>query len=267
MTIFNYLDYKDFLKFWVSERPNGGRGEYRRMAEKLRVSTTLISQVVNGDKHFSLELASDVCDHLALGEREADYFLLLVEYARAGTHSYRQRLKRKIELQRKAAATLAERIANDRDLSDKETAIYYSHWSYTGITNLVACDLTYDVDKIAERLNLPMHLTTRVVNFLLESGILVNRGAGLEVGIKNLHIGASSPLVVKHHQNWRLQAFNKMPYSRAEDLFFTSPMSLSHEAAALIRNELPAFLEKIAGIVGPSPSEVVRCLNIDWFEY
>lgn len=58
-----------------------------------------------------------------------------------------------------------------------------------------------------------------------------------------------------------------MNLQNENDLFFTSPMSLSKEAAEKIRQELPAFIEKISKIVIPSKSEVIRCLNIDWFEY
>ena len=34
-----------------------------------------------------------------------------------------------------------------------------------------------------------------------------------------------------------------------------------------IRQELPAFVERINARVMPSSSEEVRCLNIDWFEF
>ena len=52
-----------------------------------------------------------------------------------------------------------------------------------------------------------------------------------------------------------------------KNLFFTAPMSLSHETVELIRQKIPAFIEEIIKLVRPSPSEVVHCLNIDWFEY
>lgn len=58
-----------------------------------------------------------------------------------------------------------------------------------------------------------------------------------------------------------------MPYVDNKNLFFTMPMSLSEEVADKVREDLPAYIEKIAKWVGPSPSQVVRCLNIDWFEY
>jgi hypothetical protein len=58
-----------------------------------------------------------------------------------------------------------------------------------------------------------------------------------------------------------------MELRRDEDLFFTQPMALSKEAAEKIRLMLPGIIEQIHAISGPSDSEVVRCFNIDWFEY
>lgn len=100
-----------------------------------------------------------------------------------------------------------------------------------------------------------------------QNGLCGIAGGKLQVGTKRTHIDANSPLVAKHHQNWRLRTFEKMPLQRAEDLFFTFPMSLSADDAKNIRQYLPSVIEQIHKIVGPSPSEVVRCLNIDFFEY
>lgn len=51
------------------------------------------------------------------------------------------------------------------------------------------------------------------------------------------------------------------------DLFYTCPMSLSAEATLQVRELLLKSIQEALKIVGPSPSEEVRCLNIDWFSY
>lgn len=268
LSIYETEDYKQYIRSWVENYPGGGRGVYRKMAESLSVSTTLISQIVNGEKHFSPEHAADVAEFMSLGEKEGDHFLLLVEYGRAGTHRYRERLFKKVQIAKQAALTLSSRLEQDRQLTDFESATYYSNWAYTAITHLIACNPDLSIDAISTRLHIPRSSVARIMGFLSETKILVPKeGGGLEVGPKLTHIGADSPLVTKHHQNWRLRGFNQMTFAKTEDLFYTAPMSLSHETATQIRNELPAFIEKIIKWVGPSPSETVRCLNIDWFEY
>jgi hypothetical protein len=44
-------------------------------------------------------------------------------------------------------------------------------------------------------------------------------------------------------------------------------MSLSEKDAEKLRKLIPQWIEEIHKIVGPSDSECVRCLNIDFFNY
>lgn len=53
----------------------------------------------------------------------------------------------------------------------------------------------------------------------------------------------------------------------SNDLFYSAPMSLSASTAEKIRSQIPQIIKQIASEVGDSNSEVIRCLNIDWFEY
>src|SRR5687768_13754868 len=124
-SVFESEDYKGFIRSWVESKPSRGRGEYRKIAEALGISTTLVSQVVSGDKHLSMESSVDLADYLGLGERESEHFLLLVEHARAGTHRYRERLRKRLEMAQKKAQQLSERLEKDRVLSDHEAATYY----------------------------------------------------------------------------------------------------------------------------------------------
>ncbi len=267
MNIYEFSGYKQYLKAWIKARPKRGHGESRRIAEALSVSTTMISQVLSGDKHFSLELSSDLCDYLGLSEKETDYFFLLVEYERAGTHRLKTKLKRKIETLKSQALVLKERLEKDKELSEYDKATFYSSWIYSGIRNLIATDSSLTIDSISERLQIPRNQIQKILDFLLESGLCELKQNKYVVGAKRTHLGNDSPLVTKHHQNWRMQGFNKMIFTEDKNLFYTAPMSLSKEAAGMIREELPSFIEKVNKLVVDSDSETVRCLNIDFFEY
>ena len=247
--------------------PKGGRGEYRKVAERLGVSTTMVSQVFNGDKHLSLELASDLTDYLHLNELETDYFFLLVEHARAGSFRLQQKLKKRLENATAEAKKLEVRLKQDAELNDATKAIFYSSWIYTGVRMLTDLSDMNDAQEIADRLNLPRPQVQKVLEFLIKEGLVVQKDGKLKMGPRRTHIGASSALVNKHHQNWRLAGFQKMILTETENMFYTGPMSLSVEVAERVRSELPALIEKIHGWVVPSQAETVRCLNIDWFEF
>ena len=124
-----------------------------------------------------------------------------------------------------------------------------------------------DAEAIAERLSMPRNQVQKVLEFLIKEGLVKQDSGTLEVGARRTHLGAESTLVSRHHQNWRMLAIQKMPATSSENLFYTGPMSLSNEVAQMVRNELPAIIERINKWVLPSPSETIRCLNIDWFEY
>ncbi len=266
MNIYEFTDYKEFVRSWIAELPKSGRGELRRIAARLGVSTTMVSQVFNGEKHLSLELACEFADYLGLSDIETEYLFLLIDYGRAGSYRLQQQLKRRIEVRRQDAKRLASRLSKDIELSEATKAIFYSSWLFSGVRNLAALQGS-DVESIASHLKVPRNQVQKVLDFLLREGLVIQKAGKLSVGARRTHLPADSPLVTKHHQNWRLQGFQKMVFSDSKNLFYTGPMTLSHEVAAKVREELPALIEKVNKWVIPSASEVAHCLNIDWFEY
>lgn len=267
MKVFEFRDYKEFLGQWLKEHPKGGRGQLKKMADYLRVSTTLLSQVLKGDKHFSMETAAEITEYIGLNEKEAEYFLLLIEHQRAGGFKLKKILEKKLDREQQLGSQLQNRLHKDRQLSDSEKMQFYSSWMYSGVRLLSAIPEINDAQAISARLNVPLGIVNEVVNFLVEKNLCVIKDGKLTYGAYRTHIGKDSPFVVKHHQNWRLKGFQSMELRRDEDLFFTQPMALSVEAAEKIRLMLPGIIEQIHAVGGPSESETVRCINIDWFEY
>jgi len=266
MNIYEFTDYKGYVRAWIAELPKAGRGELRRIADRLGVSTTMVSQVFNGEKHLSLELACELADYLGLNDLETEYFFLLINCGRAGSYRLQQQFKRRIEVRRQDASRLASRLSKDVDLSEGTKAVFYSSWLFSGVRNLAALEGS-DVDSIASHLKLTRSQVQKVLDFLVREGLVTQKAGKLNVGARRTHLPADSPLVTKHHQNWRLQGFQKMVFSDSKNLFYTGPMTLSRDVAAKVREELTSLIEKINKWVIPSSSEVAHCLNIDWFEF
>lgn len=266
-SLYEYSDYKKFLNDWVEAQPKQGHGEYRRISLSLKVSTTMVSQVFKGDKHLSLEMACELCEYLSFDEDETEYFLLLVDYQKAGSHKLSNRFLKQIKKRQEQALKLENRIKKSSELSEADKAIFYSSWIYSGISLMTDIDSYNNAADISQKLNLPKNLVQRVISFLLEKGLCVEVAGKLKMGSTSTHVGSSNLLTVKHHQNWRLLGFNKMIFEDDRQLFFTGPMVMSQEVADEIRLQLPELIQDILKKVHPSKSEVVRCLNIDWFEY
>lgn len=267
MNVFEYRDYKKYLNEWLKNHSKGGRGQLKKMADHLRVSTTLLSQVTKADKHLSMETAAEITEYMGLNQKEAEYFLLIVEHQRAGSFKLKKILEKKLEREQQLGSQLQNRLPQDRQLTDEEKMQFYSSWMYSAIRILSALPTMNSPKIISERLNVPLGIANDIIHFLLEKNLCIMKENNLTYGPHRTHIGKDSPFVVRHHQNWRLKGLNIMETRREEDLFFTQPMALSKEAAEKIRLLLPGIIEQINSISGPSDSEVVRCFNIDWFEY
>ena len=59
MVIFEFDSYKDYVKTHVESLPNGGRGEWGRIARAIGVNSTMVSQIFKGPKDLSIEQALD----------------------------------------------------------------------------------------------------------------------------------------------------------------------------------------------------------------
>ena len=60
-------------------------------------------------------------------------FLLLVQHARAGTHSLRAHFKRAISTAQEERLNLQKRVGVKQTLSKEDQATYYSLWYYAAV--------------------------------------------------------------------------------------------------------------------------------------
>ncbi len=266
-SVFEFLDYRLFLKGWVKEKSVTQRGQWSRMAKAIGVTSTMISQVMRGDRNLSLELANDLCDYIGFAEDEARHFLLLVDFARAGSTRLKTRLRNQVIESQSRAQTLTKRLKVDEAMTDAAKATFYSDWIYSAVRNASALEEKQTAESLALRFGISRSTMSEIVNFLVETGLCQSQSGIVSVGPQKTHVAASSPFVLSHHRNWRLKAVDSMRARNESDLFYTGPMSLSRELAQEVRRRIPTFLDELYKDLGPSKSEVVRCLNIDWFEF
>lgn len=264
VVLFDYQDYRIYVLDLLKTKP---RGEQGRMARSIGVSSSLLSLILKGEKNLTPEQALELTEFLALPELDADYFINLVEYDRAGTTKLKSRIRKKLSQLKEQANKVSRRVKKDTELSDEALSIYYSSWLYTAVRNYSSIGEFKTVPEIVEKFDLTPTQAHQAVQFCLENGLLKKAGNGFTYGAKNTHIGNDSPWVNNHHHNWRHKAFEKMERRQEQDLFYTCPMSLSIKAAETIRKLLPEFIQQVLKIVGPSASEKVMCWNMDWFEY
>lgn len=266
MKVFEFTDYRQFIRFRVESTPGGGRGQYRRIAEHLDIPTSMVSQVMSGARELNLELASLLAEYFGLTDAEADYLLNLVELERAGNPSLRARLRKRLELARKKGMELSQRIEHERTLSEREKLVFYSQWYYSGIRLLTSIEGRNSLNAIADDLRLPRTLVGQVVEFLLSTGLCIEEKGKIRIGPKSTHVGNDSPMVIRHHMNWRLKSMSQMKEPREHEVIFTGPVTLSLEACHEVKKRLLHLIDDWGKIVDSSKEEKLACLNIDWVE-
>lgn len=264
MNIFEYTDYKSCINDWIEEQPKRGYGQLRKLALHLNVNSVVVSQVFRGERDLTLEQALDVARFVGFTEGERDYFLLLVQKARAGSYELKNVLEKQLAALSAASQALKNRVKHQR-VTDEDRATFYSQWYFSAVRLGVSIPHLKTVSALADHLNLDRVVVAQVIEFLMKHKLIVGDEGDFEMGPRVTHVGHDSPFVSRHHMNWRIKGMQSIENRHEHDLFYSGPMALSEAAAVEIRNKLLKLVEEATRAAADSDSQVLRCLNIDWF--
>lgn len=265
MKIFEFDSYQNFLKTFLSNGKKKEHGSLIKIAQYMNISPSIVTLVLQGKKEFTIEQASDLADYLGLNDLESDYLILLVGYSRAGKAGLKKKLKRQLEQLKTQALDLKNRIPPSVELADSVNYIFYSDWCFSAIRILSSIEKYQTIDKMSEYLNLPLSKVKKVIEFLLQHNLCVEKNGLITIGPQSTHVNSESPHAIRHHKNWRERSLLYLDRPKSEDLFFTSPVSIAANDFSKVREILLESIEASFQIINPSECEKMACLNIDWF--
>lgn len=260
-SIFDFRSYKDFL----SEVSRGERGSRSRLAEAMNCHSAYVSQVLNGNAHLSLEQGEQVSRFLGLNKEEAHFFLLLVQYDRAGTAPLKSYFDVQIKEAVKKQLILKDRLVFKRSLSREDQAIFYSSWYFGAVHVLVSVAGCNTERGIAKYLNLPVAKVSEILNFLLSVGLIEKEEGKYQIGTSHIHLEHDSPMIAKHHANWRMRAIQAFDEVNVNDLHYSSVITCSAEDSIKIKAALVRAIEEVRAIVRPSTDEGAFVYCLDFF--
>lgn len=266
MDVFKETNYRKIVQDIFLEMPNQGHGQVSRLARHLGVNTTLVSQILSGKRNFTEEQAVATAGFLKLNKKEAYYFLLLVQGERAGTGPLKEIFSEQLRLVREEASSVKGRISSKKELTFEEQAVFYSSWLYSAIHIFPSIEGFDEPGAIARRLGIEVGLVRRIVERLVDYGILAEDGGRLKIGVSSTYVPPDSPLVHRHHQSWRQQASQKMTLGQPKDFFFTAPLSISSDDFDAFRGELSELINRLQKVVEKTNPQDLACLNIDFFK-
>ena len=264
--VFEFKNYKDFALSRIQSMPRKGRGEYSKIARHLGMHSTVISQVFRGSKNLTAEQACGLSKYFGLTERETDYFLALVLLARAGNQELKAVIRRQLADIREQASRITNRVKIDQVMNEEIKTVFYSSWHYSAIRSISDIPDYQSIDSIADYFNLSRERVSQVVGFLLASGLCVEKANAIQMGSKVIHLEVSSPLVPRHHTDFRLKAIDHFEHlSKSHEMAYTGLLSLSRRDVLRIREVLLEVIAQTVTSIRDSESEVLYCLNMDWF--
>jgi uncharacterized protein (TIGR02147 family) len=264
-SVFDFNDYKAFLVAFEKARKSFERGFRSKLAEHLGCQSGYISHVLNGDAHLSLEQTMRASSFLNLNERERKYFLLLVEFGRAGTKELRDHFKTELTNYREEFLNIKSRVGDARALTEVEQSTYYSSWQYLAIHVLSSLPEYNDVKSLAQALSIPEQTTAQILLFLTQTGIIVEEKGKLKPGMTQVHLNRESPLIRQHHTNWRIAAIQSLANDAKTDIHYSTVSTLSEKDATILRSQMVKLIESYVETVKPSPEEVMYGFNLDFY--
>lgn len=267
MSLFDYSDYRSYLRHRFAQFPKKGRGKSLELARALGIHPTVVSQVFSGLREFSEEQSLEICDLLEMTPIEAKYFTLLVRLANAGSARLKNKLKNEIEETKRESKSTATRVRADKTLTDTERAIFYSTWFYSAIR--LYCSTAKSgrtLDEISTRYECSRIKTAEMMDFLVRTGLAVMQGDRYKIGSQSTFVDRTSPFLAKHLSNWRIKAIEAIDNLSDDELMFSAPFSISTSDLAVLRERMVEMIKDFSKLAQGSPAEEVACLNIDLFK-
>ena len=265
VSVFDYMDYKAYLSDWINARPGRGRGERSRIAQQALCHAAYISQVLQGEAHFSLEQGALLNEYLAHDLEEENFFLLLLQLGRAGNEKLRAHFLRAVRQVQEKRLVLKNRLSFQKSLSPEHHAVFYSAWYFVAIHVLLTIPGFRDRPSIARHLGLPLEKVSEALSFLVECGLAKEEKGQFIVGPVSVHLGEDSKMLAKHHSNWRLRAIQSLDHPGPNELHYSSVASVAEKDLPKIRAIFVRAIEEARAIIKPSAEEKLICYSLDLF--
>jgi uncharacterized protein (TIGR02147 family) len=264
LNLFEFEDYRAFLQEFLGAR---GKGAKLHLAGIFGCQPGYLSQILSGSAELSPEQAERLTSHLGWDGQTTQYFLLLVARARAGTKGLQSHLQREIDHLRSQSQVLKNRFKPEKVLSIEDQATFYSSWQYGALhvsVSIPGCDTARGLQEL---FGLPEKRINEILQFLLRAGLVKSSDDGrLSIGSTQVYVGTDSPLISKHHSNWRMRAIESLDRYKEDHLHYSSVISVSRSDLREIREIMAQTIQQIRAIVRDSKDEACYSYALDLFE-
>ena len=259
------VDYKVYLNHRL-DNDHKGRGARSSLARAIGCQSAYLSSVLRGAGHLTPEQGEAINQYFSHSDDESEYFLLLLQWQRSGTELLKKRLMRRMIEIKQRRFNLKNRLNAKNVLDSEKQSIYFSEWYYAAVHALLTIPKYRTRSAVAQYLKLEPALVNRAIGFLIECGLVLEKWGVLEIGSARMHLGSESPMITKHHLNWRLQAMQSLSTRSEDDVHYSSVVTFSAKDADRIKEGIVQIIKDTKSIVRDSKEEMLGCFAIDFFK-
>lgn len=264
-SIYEYKSYKRLFVDLIESDPSGGRGKRKALAESLSCQVSHVTNVLSGEGHFNAEQTHAACMYFGLNHQEIEYVLLLVQQNRAGTTGLKKFYDRLLQEKSEKNTALKNRLKMPDALKSEQEALYYQSWHIGAVHVLLSIPEYQTRESVATKLGLSLKKIDDIFLFLVEVGLIEKEGNRFKLIRSQLHLDKSSPLITKHHTNWRLRSLLSFDEIDASDLHYSSVFTLSDDDYQRVREILSDALTRSFKLITESPEEQAAVICLDLF--
>jgi len=248
VSIYDYLDYRSFLKEWCAEQKKLKKGiSYRWLSMRIGIrSSGYLSWVIAGKRNISLSLALELVKALKLKSTEGEYFITLVQFNQASDPDEKNHF---FEQLNRIKPLAVKTIRDDQQQ-------YYSQWYYAAIRELVSLyPITDNYRHAASLLAPPIRPSEakEALELLLRLKLITKNNNGIYQQTDKVISSSGSPIdpaIIHRYQNETIElarhATNRFP--REERDISTVTMSINGDALKKIQKRAELFRLEVMGI-------------------
>ena len=263
--VYSFKDYRSYLRQEFSGKGEG-RGRRGQLAQKIGCQTSFLSQVLTDRAHLSLEHAIKTSAFLSHDRGEKTFFMLLVQFGKAGSKDLEDFFENEIVKIRKSRESIKERINVKTELSSEDQMKYYSSWYYSAVHILSALPEFNSIENMVRKLKLDIGTVKNAAEFLEARGFISKKGQRFSIGSTRIHLPNGAAMLPRHHSNWRIKAIEAADNVQDGDLHYSAILGISKRDQRKFKERLLQIIQEFEPVISSSKEEIPLVFLVDLFE-
>ncbi len=265
MDVFKHTDYKAFLESKIEENTSQ-RGYRSQLAEAARCQKSFFSHVTHSHVHLTPDHAIGLCEFWAFDPMETEYFLAIVDLARAGSVRLRSSLESRLRRMRETRNDVTKRVEADEIRDRQAETLYHSAWYWNALHVIAAIPAYQTTHAMSQRLGLDASRVIECLQQLEKMNLVKLKNGRWLITNKSIHLDRASPMRESHHTQWRQRAMLDIQKRTEDSVHYNAVFAMSVEDAKRLQDLITEMIVRSRDIIAPSAEEELYCMSTDFFK-